>query len=229
MSQKLITHFRFVSNDNLNRGEFVLNDGSNPRLTCNYIRTTAGCEAAARELGLSDTSVSDDYQNGAEYDPPFCYFEEGRLMFNIRETNTGPCTTTDICLCHIGEGGRLTTSQSGSLTSGRRGFQIEYNALDTITECGGNFTNSSGILTSPSYPNQYQGMEECVYLITTPIGTLVNISFLTMDINCNGTPSDYIEMRNGISEDSPLMGRLCGDSSQVPLFLQTRKNNLRIK
>ena len=31
------------------------------------------CEAAAVALGLSDTSVEDDGQDGVDYDPPYCY------------------------------------------------------------------------------------------------------------------------------------------------------------
>ena len=111
----------------------------------------------------------------------------------------------------------------------RRGFQIEYNAIDIFQECGGSFSNSSGILTSPSHPNQYQGMEDCVYLIAQPNGTSVNISFITMDINCSGIPPDYIEMRDGDSEDSPLMGKFCGNGSHAPDSMQTTQNQLRIR
>ena len=62
------------------------------------------------------------------------------------------------------------------------GFKIEYKAINFT--CGGNFYNQSGILTSPLYPNQYP-TADCVYLISQPNGTYVNISFLTMDIECN--------------------------------------------
>ena len=40
---------------------------------------------------------------------------------------------------------------------------------------------------------------------------------------------DYIEMRDGDSEDSPLMGRFCGDRSKVPSSMQTTQNHLRLR
>ena len=41
----------------------------------------------------------DDGQNGVTYAPPFCYFEGESLKFNNWGTNTGPCTTSDQCIC----------------------------------------------------------------------------------------------------------------------------------
>ena len=109
------------------------------------------------------------------------------------------------------------------------GFLLEYSTLELFTECGGTYSNASGIMSSPSYPNQYPGLADCVYLNSQPEGTFVNISFITMDIDCQGTPSDYIELRDGNSEESPLMGTFCGNGSNVPVFMQTTQNNLRIR
>ena len=102
---------------------------------------------------------------------------------------------------------------------------IEYNTLQLFTACGGIYSNSSGILTSPSYPKPYQHMADCVYLISWPNGEFVNVSFLTMDIDCQ----DYIEMRDGNTENSPLMGRVCGGRSNIPDFIITTQNKLRLR
>ena len=104
-----------------------------------------------------------------------------------------------------------------------------YNTLQTFTACGGNFSNASGVLSSFSYPNPYPDLADCVYIISQPNGTYVNISFLSMDIDCQGTPSDYIEMRDGYSGDSPPMARFCGNGSNVPDFMQTSQNHMRIR
>ena len=106
------------------------------------------------------------------------------------------------------------------------GFQLEFNAFNF--SCGGNFNNHSGVLTSPLYPNPYP-TADCVYLISQPNGTYVNISFLSMNIDCQGTVSDYIEIRDGNSEGSPLMGRFCGNGSNVPDFMQTTQTQSRIR
>ena len=121
------------------------------------------------------------------------------------------------------------------LENGKPGFHIEYNRFELFTSCGGSFSNSSGILTSPSHPNKYPELADCVYLISQPNGTYVNISFLNMDIDCQevltseGLTPDYIEMRDGNSKDSPLMGRFCGNGSDVPDFMQTSQNHLKIR
>ena len=114
------------------------------------------------------------------------------------------------------------------------GFKIEYSTVERFTACGGTYTNHSGILDSPSYPHSYPPMADCVYLIALPVGSYVNISFLSMDVHCDEKPvhhslSDYIEMRDGSSEDSPLMGKWCGNGSNVPMFMQTTQNYLRIR
>ena len=109
------------------------------------------------------------------------------------------------------------------------GFHIQYSTLELFTGCGGTYSNASGILSSPSFPNQYPELADCVYLISQPNGTYVNISFVSMDIDCQGIPSDYIEMRDGNTQESPLMGRFCGDGSNVPEFMQTTQNHLRLR
>ena len=68
--------------------------------TCKRIRTPLQCEKAALQLNRRDTTVEDDRQNGVSYDPPYCYYEGGRLKFNSGGTNTGPCKPSDKCLCH---------------------------------------------------------------------------------------------------------------------------------
>ena len=124
---------------------------------------------------------------------------------------------------------RFHSHDSSYLEGNGKGFQIIYNSPQTITGCGGNYSNASGVLTSLSHPNPYPNLADCVYLISQPNGTFVNISFLSVDIDCQGTPSDYIEMRDGKTEESPLMGRFCGNGSNVPDFMQTTQNHLRIR
>ena len=111
------------------------------------------------------------------------------------------------------------------------GFQLEYSSIALLTDCGGNYTNASGLLTSPSYPNQYPLLAHCIYLISQPNGTYVNISFISMDVNCQKTHSshDYIEMRDGKTEDSPLMQKFCGNESEVPAFIQTTQNHMLLR
>ena len=120
---------------------------------------------------------------------------------------------------------RFHSSRNGN----RAGFHIEYKVLKQFTECGGFYSNASGVLSSPLHPNPYPDLADCVYLISQPNWTYVNMSFFNMDVDCHGTPSDYIEMRDGKTEESPLMGRFCGNGRKVPAFMQTTQNHLKIK
>ena len=116
------------------------------------------------------------------------------------------------------------------------GFRVEYKTFHgapqvtySIGECGGNFTTPKGILTSPTYPGKYPDNSDCIYIISQPDGAYINISFLSMDIDCKGSPSDYIEIRDGDSGNSALMGIFCGDGTNIPPIMQTSQNRLRMR
>ena len=70
---------------------------------CNRVASLSECSSAAATLGLSSTTASNDNQSGVSYDPPYCYFEGSVLKLNSNGLNTGPCTTTDQCICRKGK------------------------------------------------------------------------------------------------------------------------------
>ena len=90
--------------------------------------SSSECEAAAEYLGLSDTSAQASGNQG-RLDPPYCYFEGGRLQFNGDGiTNTGGCGEGsgrgqyhDECLCKGPDTTTLTTSTTTTPTSSTSG------------------------------------------------------------------------------------------------------------
>ena len=93
-------------------------------------------------------------------------------------------------------------------------------------KCGGNFNSSSGVLTSPSYPDKYQDKADCIYIIEQPTGTFVsltNLMFYLNDHECK----DYLEIRDGISEESSLIGKFCG--LNFPASIQATQNHVWMK
>ena len=100
-----------------------------------------------------------------------------------------------------------------------------------VIGCGGNYTNESGRITSPSHPNRYPHNSECIYLLSQAIGSVINITLINFDIVCpeNGPTSEYLELRDGHSGESPLMGRFCGNGTNIPANLQSTQNFLRIR
>ena len=109
------------------------------------------------------------------------------------------------------------------------GFKIKYITLQSFTACGGTFSNSSGIVLSPYFPNTYPELADCVYHISQPSGTYFNITILQMDIDCQGTISDFIEFRDGYFGNSPLMGQFCGNGDMIPSNFMSTKNHMRIR
>ena len=89
---------------------------------------------------------------------------------------------------------------------------------DRTGSCGGSFFTASGILTSPNDPSS----EECIYTISLLDGSYVNVSIISMDVDC----TNYIEMKEGISEGSPIIGKWCGRASNSSLLAT---NHLRIR
>ena len=101
-------------------------------------------------------------------------------------------------------------------------------------ECDGSFFTKNGILTSPSYPDNYPDNADCVYTISQPTGTAIVLTFHSMDIedDIDWCPSctcdyDFLEIRDGSSAASPLLGKLCG--SEIPAPIQSSQNQVWMK
>ena len=129
-----------------------------------------------------------------------------------------------------------------------QGFKLTYEQSDVLKwsynfgSCGGNFSSPNGIITSPSYPANYPSYQDCVYTISRPEGTTLRLNFRRLDIyarkdsvicgkvhqvgNKNLT-WDNLEIRDGPSEASPVLTRLCGDA--IPAPIQSSTNHLWIK
>ena len=136
-----------------------------------------------------------------------------------------------VCICKIGFFIFCYCRFHSNEAYNSYGFQLLYNSSNFFTSCGGSYTNVNGTLTSPLYLNNYPSMAKCLYVVHMPNGSYVNLSIIAMHIDCQetGYTSDYIEIRDGNSDDSPLMGRFCGNGSNIPASMQTTQNYLRIR
>ena len=120
--------------------------------------------------------------------------------------------------------------------------------------CGGNFTAASGTITSPGYPNSYGHNKTCIYTISTTFGNNIVLNFSRIDIDYGDVDYypdnydydfdqyidmghwgsqgvicfDYLEVRDGASEQSPLIDVICGTYSQ-PIVIRSSQTNLWIK
>ncbi|GBP07549.1 Cubilin [Eumeta japonica] len=94
------------------------------------------------------------------------------------------------------------------------GFSLSYTFLDASTHCGRVYVSSHGYIRSPGWPNNYDHNRDCTWTITLPVGqqVLLNISTFNLEapVRRKCDFGDYLEIRNGPSETSPLVGRYCG-------------------
>uniref|UniRef100_A0A3Q2Q6B5 Metalloendopeptidase n=1 Tax=Fundulus heteroclitus TaxID=8078 RepID=A0A3Q2Q6B5_FUNHE len=104
-----------------------------------------------------------------------------------------------------------------------KGFSASYGAI-----CGGELKRDSGQIQSPNYPDDYQSDKMCVWRITVAEGFQVGLTFQSFEIEKHDACAyDYVEVRDGGSDSSPLLGRFCGyDKPQV---LQSSSNQLWLK
>ena len=112
------------------------------------------------------------------------------------------------------------------------GFRVSFDTHNgqppwsiRLGSCGGTITTQHGLLTSPSYPENYPNDVECIYTILRPKNTYINITISSFDIICE----DNLEMWDGDSQNSPKMASFCGNDGIIPPYLLTSQNNLRIR
>ncbi|XP_025950725.2 tolloid-like protein 2 isoform X2 [Dromaius novaehollandiae] len=87
-----------------------------------------------------------------------------------------------------------------------KGFFVVYEAI-----CGGEIHKDAGQIQSPNYPDDYRSSKECIWKITVSEGFHIGITFQAFEIEWHDTCSyDYLEIRDGLTEYSPLIGHFCG-------------------
>ncbi|XP_077973794.1 bone morphogenetic protein 1-like [Styela clava] len=104
-----------------------------------------------------------------------------------------------------------------------RGFTLKYEAV-----CGGTIRKESGQIQSPNYPDDYRPSKECIWKVVVDEGFRVGLSFQAFEVERHDTCSyDYLEVRDGPTADSDLIGRFCGYDK--PEDVKSTSNTLWIK
>ncbi|CAH0628596.1 unnamed protein product [Chrysodeixis includens] len=101
----------------------------------------------------------------------------------------------------------------GSIRSS--GFSVSYSFLDEKSHCGGTFIKTHGYIYSPGWPATYEPNRDCTWIINVPVGQQIKLNISQFNLErpmrnkCN--LGDYLEIRNGGNENSPLIGQFCGE------------------
>ncbi|XP_031624566.1 cubilin homolog [Contarinia nasturtii] len=91
------------------------------------------------------------------------------------------------------------------------GFMATYDFIDGRNLCGGNIYSLTGYISSPNFPDRYPPNKDCVYVINAPNGKQIQLNIESFDLEeSNGCSFDSLEIRNGASDKSPLIGSFCG-------------------
>ncbi|KAM4576821.1 bone morphogenetic protein 1a isoform 1-T1 [Odontesthes bonariensis] len=104
-----------------------------------------------------------------------------------------------------------------------KGFSAVYEAI-----CGGEVKRDNGQIQSPNYPDDYRPNKVCIWKISVTQGYHVGLTFQSFEIERHDSCAyDYLEVRDGMSENSPLLGRFCGYDK--PDDIKTSSNHLWMK
>ncbi|KAL7861402.1 hypothetical protein SRHO_G00128430, partial [Serrasalmus rhombeus] len=88
----------------------------------------------------------------------------------------------------------------------------------TVTRptCGGYYFDS-GSISSPDYPNDYPNYAECVWQVSAPAGQRIFLSFVDLELQ-HCCDCDYINVYDGSSTASSLLGKLCYNDTTLRDF-----------
>ncbi|XP_070174715.1 scavenger receptor cysteine-rich domain-containing protein DMBT1-like [Littorina saxatilis] len=94
--------------------------------------------------------------------------------------------------------------------------------------CRRTFTSTSGKIMSAESPLPYPADLDCVYIITLQTGYYIKLNFTSFNLDFANPCNDYVQIRDGISEDFPLLTvPLCGAS--LPPAVKSSSNSLLIQ
>uniref|UniRef100_A0A8C2FCN4 Metalloendopeptidase n=1 Tax=Cyprinus carpio TaxID=7962 RepID=A0A8C2FCN4_CYPCA len=200
------------------------------------------------------TIIRDNIQPGQEYN--FIKMEQGdvnslgepydfdSIMHYARNTFSRGMFLDTILPSRDDNGVRPAIGQRTRLS---KGDISQAKKLYRCPACGETLQDSVGNFSSPGYPNGYPSYTHCVWRISVTPGEKVRhfcvlsvnadlmrdivLNFTTMDLYKSSLHDscayDYLEVRDGLSENSPLIGRFCGYDK--PEDIRSTSNTLWMK
>ncbi|XP_019897556.2 cubilin [Esox lucius] len=151
-------------------------------------------------------------------------------MFDYLEVHDGPSETDPLIGKYCGStlpAPILSSSNSlwirfksdGSI--GKTGFRARYEV-----GCGGTLSGT-GQIRSPYHPNSYPHNKECEWVINQPQGYVVTLNFLTFDVEGGSCLFDFVEVRDGSTVSSPLIGKYCGTT--MPSMVESTQRSMYVR
>ncbi|XP_077864669.1 LOW QUALITY PROTEIN: uncharacterized protein LOC102803184 [Saccoglossus kowalevskii] len=128
---------------------------------------------------------------------------------------------------HSSSSSMIVTFHS-SMGLDREYFTASYKALDKRDAggCGGTFSAASGVITSPNYPNNYDCHLDCQWTLKQRYGVYIRMKVMFLEIESDAYSGcyDYLKIYDGPTEESPLLGSLCGSGNNVSDTIESSGN-----
>lgn len=91
-----------------------------------------------------------------------------------------------------------------------------------VLGCSGNphrMMQHSGTIKTPNYPDNYGKNQRCVWRIVSPTRSGIHLSFESFHLESGSVCNhDYVELRNGLNNSAPLLGRYCGSTRPPTIY-----------
>ncbi|MEQ2252794.1 hypothetical protein ILYODFUR_025503 [Ilyodon furcidens] len=99
-----------------------------------------------------------------------------------------------------------------------------------IANCSRLYEQEYGYLRSPGWPDIYPHNMDCIMVLKAPQNSSISFFFNNFDVESHSNCGfDYVEIRNGSTADSQLIGRFCGQALPSPIFPHFNQLYLRFK
>ncbi|TKS88119.1 Cubilin 460 kDa receptor [Collichthys lucidus] len=99
-----------------------------------------------------------------------------------------------------------------------------------IVSCSRTYEQDYGFLKSPGWPDIYPHNMDCTIILKAQQNSYISFFFNNFDVESHSNCEfDYLEIRNGSTANSPLIGRFCGSTLPSPIFPQSNLLYLRFK
>ncbi|KAM4036824.1 bone morphogenetic protein 1 isoform 2-T2 [Anomaloglossus baeobatrachus] len=108
------------------------------------------------------------------------------------------------------------------------GYELAPDKKSCAATCGGFLTKLNGTISSPGFPKEYPPNKNCVWQLVAPTQFRITLTFQHFETEGNDVCKyDYVEVRSGLTSDSKLLGKFCGQ--ELPPVISSQYNNMRIE
>ncbi|KAG4066297.1 hypothetical protein HA402_000521 [Bradysia odoriphaga] len=108
------------------------------------------------------------------------------------------------------------------------GFRVQYMFIDAKRVCGGSFYAPTGRLNSPGWPQKYSENKNCVWILNAPTGQQIELQIESFELEeHDGCVFDSLQIRNGGTMQSPILGKYCG--TVIPKVIRSFTNQMHIE